>query len=96
VASTTYNGNGGIAYSSSNTVTPAYPALQANDILILQVVTDTTNTHNQPTNWENVFEDYANGDFRLKSTDTDLIDNGVDDPGGALFSDDIIGTTRGV
>ena len=54
MASPTYNGNGGISYSSSDTVTPAYPTLQADDILILQVITDTNNTHNQPTNWNKV------------------------------------------
>jgi len=54
MASPTYVGNGGIAYSSSNTVTPTYPTLQADDILILQVVGDNVNTHNQPTGWTKV------------------------------------------
>ncbi len=47
-----------------------------------------------PANWANVFENAAGGDFRLKSTDTDLHDSGTDDPGSGLYSDDIEGTTR--
>jgi hypothetical protein len=54
MASPTYQGNGGIAYSSSDTVTPAYPTLQANDILILQIVCDTNNTHNAVSGWTKV------------------------------------------
>ena len=47
-----------------------------------------------PADWSTVFVDYTNGDFHLKSTDTDLIGAGVDDPGSGLFSDDIDGETR--
>lgn len=46
----------------------------------------------QPSDWSDVFEDYTNGDFRLKSTDTDLIDAGTTISG---FSDDIAGNSRG-
>ncbi len=47
-----------------------------------------------PANWADVFENAAVGDFRLKSTDTDLHDSGTDNPGSGLYSDDIEGTTR--
>lgn len=47
-----------------------------------------------PSNWSDVFVDYTNGDFHLKSTDTDLIGAGTDDPGSGLYSDDIDGETR--
>jgi hypothetical protein len=47
-----------------------------------------------PSNWANVFEDWLNHDYRLKSTDTDLKDKGLSDPGSGLFSDDIFGTER--
>lgn len=47
-----------------------------------------------PADWDDVFEDITNRDFHLKSTDTDLIGAGVDDPGSGLFSDDIDGETR--
>ncbi len=47
-----------------------------------------------PANWANVFENAAGGDFRLKSTDTDLHDSGTDNPGSGLYSNDIEGTAR--
>ena len=47
-----------------------------------------------PADWTAVFEDWANGDFRLKSTDIDLKDAGTSDPGSGLFSDDIAGDIR--
>lgn len=47
-----------------------------------------------PSDWSTVFEDYTSGDFHLKSTDTDLIGAGTDDPGSGLYSDDIDGETR--
>jgi len=47
-----------------------------------------------PSDWSTVFEDWANEDFSLKSTDTDLKDAGISDPGSGLFSDDIAGDTR--
>ena len=47
-----------------------------------------------PSNWANVFENWTSNDYRLKSTDTDLKDSGLTSPGGALYDDDIIGTTR--
>jgi len=46
-----------------------------------------------PTDWDTVFEDYANGDFRLLSTDTDLIDAGTD-LSDDMDSVDIAGTSR--
>lgn len=47
-----------------------------------------------PSDWSTVFEDYTAGDFHLKSTDTDLIGAGTDDPGSGLYSDDIDGEAR--
>jgi hypothetical protein len=47
-----------------------------------------------PSNWADVFEDWTSNDYRLKSTDTDLKDKGLTDPGSGLYSDDIFGTTR--
>ena len=47
-----------------------------------------------PVDWDDVFEDVAGRDFHLKSTDTDLIGAGTDDPGSGLYSDDIDGESR--
>lgn len=47
-----------------------------------------------PSDWDTVFEDITNRDFHLKSTDTDLIGAGTDDPGSGLFSDDIDAQAR--
>jgi len=47
-----------------------------------------------PVNWANVFENWTSNDYRLKSDDTDLKDKGLSAPGGGLFSDDIVGTSR--
>jgi len=46
-----------------------------------------------PSDWSLVFVDYPNGDFHLKSTDTDLRDAGVD-LSSEGFTDDIDGETR--
>jgi len=46
-----------------------------------------------PSDWSSVFVDYTNGDFHLKSTDTDLKDAGTD-LSSEGFSDDIDGDTR--
>jgi len=43
--------------------------------------------------WANVFEDAANGDFRLKATDTSLTDAGT--PLNGIFTDSINGVDRG-
>lgn len=43
--------------------------------------------------WAACFNDYANGDFSLKS-DSVCIGAGTDNPGSGLYSDDIIGTSR--
>ncbi len=37
--------------------------------------------------WADVFDDHTNGYFRFKSTDTDLIGAGTDDPGGSGYGD---------
>ena len=47
-----------------------------------------------PSNWSDVFENWTSNDYRLKSTDTDLKDQGLTNPGSGLFSDDIVGTSR--
>ena len=50
-----------------------------------------------PSDWSDVFEDYSNGDFRLKATDTDLIGAGLDLSTDVdyPFKDDIEGQKRG-
>jgi len=50
----------------------------------------------EATDWNKVFTDYANGDVTLKNYTTSpcCVGVGVDAPGGALYSDDIIGTAR--
>jgi hypothetical protein len=53
---------------------------------------DGTNAITAPT-WANQFEDYVNGDFRLKAGSS-FIGAGLDDPASGAFSDDIAGTTR--
>jgi hypothetical protein len=45
-----------------------------------------------PSNWNDVFVDYANGDFHLKSTDTDLKNSGTDL--STYFSTDVDGASR--
>lgn len=47
------------------------------------------------TDWAAAFTDYSSDDFSVKDTDSDLYDAGTADPGSGLYSDDIIGTTRG-
>jgi len=47
-----------------------------------------------PSDWDTVFEDVSANDFRLLSTDTDLISAGTDDPGSGLYDDDIAGNAR--
>jgi hypothetical protein len=47
-----------------------------------------------PANWADVFEDWTSNDYRLKSTDSDLRESGLTNPGSGLYDDDIIGTTR--
>jgi len=47
-----------------------------------------------PSNWADVFENWTSNDYRLKSDDSDLREQGLTSPGGGLYSDDIIGTTR--
>lgn len=51
---------------------------------------------NGSTDWDNVFTDYANGDFSLKNfTGTGkIIGMGTDNPGSGLYSDDILGNAR--
>lgn len=49
----------------------------------------------QPSDWTTVFEDYTTGDFNLKSTDTDLMDNGVGPSVDAnVPATDVTGDTR--
>ena len=43
--------------------------------------------------WDNELADANNGDFTIV-TGGNCIDNGTDDPGSGIYSDDIIGTTR--
>jgi hypothetical protein len=47
-----------------------------------------------PADWGNVFEDWTSNDYRLKSTDSDLRESGLENPGSGLYNDDIIGTIR--
>lgn len=47
-----------------------------------------------PADWTAVFVDYSTGDFHLKSTDTDLQDNGTDLESAEGFNDDIEDDTR--
>ena len=47
-----------------------------------------------PSDWSNVFVDYVNRDFHLKSTDTDLKDAGINLSSTAGFTDDIDSDTR--
>lgn len=47
----------------------------------------------EATDWAACFNDYANGDFSLKS-DSVCVGAGADDPGSGLYSDDILGNAR--
>jgi hypothetical protein len=46
MASPSYKGNGGLAYSAAGSISVAYPTLAENDILIIQVLSDDDDTHN--------------------------------------------------
>ena len=50
----------------------------------------------EATDWNKVFEDYANGDFSLKNYTTSpcCVGVGTDNPGSGLYSDDITGAAR--
>ena len=44
--------------------------------------------------WDASFTDYANNDYSVKDASSLLYNNGTNDPGSGLFSDDLIGTSR--
>lgn len=76
-------------YQSSGTVNATNCGAANCDTGFFGTINQTTNSTSTPT-----FEDEGADDFHLASGDTTWKDQGTDDPGSGLFSDDIDGETR--